>query len=164
MERPTASEAMKDPWIDKYCNIEEEEKNEEILINVLKNLKAFNTQMTFQKAVLSYVASQLLTKEEEERLKASFNYMNTNNNGIITLDELISSYKLLDKNEKMAKVSSKSVMNKIDLNQNGVIDYNEFLMANLITEDALTKERLKKVFEFFDIVLIIITYRIKMDI
>ena len=79
-KRPTAAEALEDPWMKKFSN-NEEEKKDQIFIG-LRNLESFVTQMTFQKAVLAYVASQQLTNVEEEKLKDSFNFIDTNRNGI----------------------------------------------------------------------------------
>ena len=103
------------------------------------------------------MASQQLTNVEEEKLKDSFNFIDTNRNGLITQDELISGYKLLGQSEEKAKEESEWVMKRIDLNQNGMIDYNEFLMANLISENSLTEQRLQKAFQFFDLVCINVT-------
>eukprot|EP00831_Metopus_contortus_P029604 TRINITY_DN24341_c0_g1_i1.p2 TRINITY_DN24341_c0_g1~~TRINITY_DN24341_c0_g1_i1.p2 ORF type:complete len:127 (-),score=28.15 TRINITY_DN24341_c0_g1_i1:110-460(-) len=41
-------------------------------------------------------------------------------------------------------------MKLIDINKNGVIDYNEFLMANLGYKNILAEEKLKQAFDFYD--------------
>eukprot|EP01022_Parablepharisma_sp_SALTPOND_P021167 TRINITY_DN4088_c0_g1_i1.p2 TRINITY_DN4088_c0_g1~~TRINITY_DN4088_c0_g1_i1.p2 ORF type:complete len:386 (-),score=40.33 TRINITY_DN4088_c0_g1_i1:3646-4803(-) len=151
-ERPTASEALKDPWIRKYSSMKGAPQ-EELLVN-LENLRSFRTQMTLQKAVLSYIASQELSKAEEEKLKEAFDSIDTDKNGRISKEELVEAYVVLHGNEGVAKIEAHRVMTRIDINQNGTIDYNEFLMANLAVQNALSEERLKKAFEFFDSVFI----------
>ena len=116
----------------------------------LGSLACFRTQMTLQKAVLAYIASQELSKSEEKTLKEAFESIDTNKNGHISKDELISAYTLLYGNEDNAKREANRVMTRIDVNQNGMIDYNEFLMASLVMQGSLTPERLKKAFGYFD--------------
>ena len=161
-ERPSASEVLQNPWILNQLKSEELSKNE--LFMGLKNMKIFKTQMTFQKAVLSYVASQELRKVEEEKLKSTFDTIDKDRNGIITQDELEEGYKLMGRSEADAKEEAKSVMYRIDINRNGTIDYNEFLMSNLNIKNTLTAPRLKKAFAFFDIVNIVIINRTRMEL
>ena len=50
----------------------------------------------------------------------------------------------MDGNDETAENQADYVMHKLDLNKNGTIDYNEFLMANL-TRHSLSKQRLKTI-------------------
>ena len=146
-ERPTASEALQNPWFKIFTIVENSSQEE--LFTGLTNLKVFHTQMTFQKAVLSYIASQELNKDEEKKLKEIFDSIDSDKNGSISKEELIEGYKLMDGNDETAENQADYVMHKLDLNKNGTIDYNEFLMANL-TRHSLSKQRLKKAFKYFD--------------
>jgi len=150
-KRPSAKEGLRDPWFQKF--LEPNKESSEELFNGLKNLASFRTQMTFQKAVLTYIASQELTQNEEKELKGLFNSLDKDQNGIITKDELVEGFIKVGEKKSNAKVKAKEVMHRIDINQNGAIDYNEFLMANLVTREALTLPRLNKAFEFFDVVI-----------
>jgi len=146
----TASYALKDPWIRKYAKPKNSESEE--LKNSLDGLRTFRTQMTFQKAVLAYIASQELTKSEEKKLKDAFDFIDIDKNGIISREELVNAYLQLYNDENLAIKEANRVMMRIDINQNGSIDYNEFLMANLAVQGILTPERLSKAFDFFDTV------------
>ncbi len=42
-------------------------------------------------------------------------------------------------------------MEKLDFNNNGSIDYSEFLIANIDTNKLLNEEKLKEAFELFDV-------------
>ena len=161
-ERVTAKEALNHPWIKIY---ETPDNSYAELPIILKSLEAFRTQMTLQKAVLSYIASQELSNSEEGDMRNAFSLLDTSKNGVISKEELIQSYISIGLNPKMANFKTNRVMKRIDLNRNGVIDYNEFLMANLIRKNALTNKRLKMTFEFLDSVIFRMTLnRIKMDI
>jgi calcium-dependent protein kinase len=150
--RPTANKALQNKWIRKYFMAEGSSRED--IFNGLMNLQIFRTQMTLQKAVLSYIASQELTKSEEERLKEAFDSIDKDKNGCISKEELIEGYKMMGRAEIRAQLDAEYVMTRLDMNRNGTIDYNEFLMANLITYNVLTKDKLKKAFDFFDTVIL----------
>lgn len=80
--------------------------------------------MTFQKAVLAYIASQQLSKGEEKKLREIFELLDEDKNGAISKEELIKGFMTIDKDEKKAKLDAERVMRRIDINQNGTIDYN----------------------------------------
>eukprot|EP00826_Nyctotherus_ovalis_P043186 TRINITY_DN4520_c0_g1_i20.p4 TRINITY_DN4520_c0_g1~~TRINITY_DN4520_c0_g1_i20.p4 ORF type:complete len:162 (+),score=61.18 TRINITY_DN4520_c0_g1_i20:1245-1730(+) len=148
--RPRASEALQSPWMRKYSMVEGSSRED--VFNGLKNLQVFRTQMTFQKAVLSYIASQELSKSEEEKLKEAFDSIDKDKNGCISKEELIEGYEMMGRTRMRAQVEAEYVMTRLDVNRNGTIDYNEFLMANLATYNVLTKDKLNKAFDFFDTV------------
>jgi len=100
------------------------EYKEEELFTTLDKLKGFRTQMTFQKAVLAYMASQQLYQSEEKKLREAFKALDKDNNGTISKNELIEGYILVYKNEQRAKEEVERIMRRIDVNQNGAIDYN----------------------------------------
>jgi len=153
-ERPTASEALQNVWLRKFFLSEDSSRKD--IFNGLKNLQIFRTQMTLQKAVLSYIASQELTKSEEERLKEAFDSIDEDKNGCISKEELIEGYKMMGRTEIRARLEAEHVMTRLDMNRNGTIDYNEFLVANLIMYNVLTEDKLKKAFDFFDSVLLLL--------
>jgi len=80
--------------------------------------------MTFQKAVLTYIASQQLSKAEEKKLRETFEYLDEDKNGSISKEELVKGYLIVYKEEAKAKQEVERVMRHIDLNQNGTVDYN----------------------------------------
>lgn len=149
-DRPSAGEALQHPWVTKYCN-SNDPLNEKLRLG-LSNLQSFRTQKTLQKAVLGYIASQELTKEEEGKLKEIFFALDTNRDGKITLNDLVEGYMALNVKEEIARRKAKKILTRTDINQNGAIDYNEFMMANLHIGEEITKDRLKKAFEFIDLV------------
>eukprot|EP00826_Nyctotherus_ovalis_P061800 TRINITY_DN8836_c0_g2_i4.p2 TRINITY_DN8836_c0_g2~~TRINITY_DN8836_c0_g2_i4.p2 ORF type:complete len:223 (+),score=65.80 TRINITY_DN8836_c0_g2_i4:1101-1769(+) len=150
-ERPTASEVLNCSWIQRHSA--PKSPSSRVLSASLKRLKDFKTQMTLQKAVLAYIASQELSKEEEKRIKEIFELIDIDKNGSISKKELVDGYLSLRFGRSEAEIKAQEIMNRIDINQNGIIDYNEFLMANIAASTILTKDRLRKAFNFFDSVL-----------
>lgn len=56
----------------------------------------------------------------------------------------------MDDPEK-AEFEAKKIMEKLDFNNNGTIDYSEFLIAHLDANKFINDDRLKEVFDLFDI-------------
>ena len=123
------------------------------LFNCLNNLRIFETQIALQKAVLSYIASHELTAKDERELQEIFDYIDENKNGSICKDNLARFYELIHEDKKEAEHEAEKTMKMVDMNNNGTIDYNEFLMANLTTMNGLKNDILKKAFDFFDAVI-----------
>ncbi len=121
-DRPSAHAALRDPWLMKFNGAPSQVEGD--LLESVQNLLAFRTQMTMQKAVLAYIASQELTKAEEEKMKTAFEKIDTNKDGTITKDELMQAYVVAYGNELQAKEAAERIMMRIDLNQNEAIDYN----------------------------------------
>lgn len=149
-ERPSAKQALNHPWIRTYFTMKGISRKE--ISKSLRNLKNFETQMTLQKAVLSYIASQELPRKHEENLLKIFNCIDTDRDGRITKEELKKAYIKMGKPIDEADSYATWIMKRIDLNQNDTIDYNEFLMANLTKKNALTKPALQRAFDFMDTV------------
>ena len=61
---------------------------------------------------------------KESILKNCFEYFDKDKNGEITVDEIKTTFK--DYKEKLTDEEFISVIKECDLNQNGVIDYDEF--------------------------------------
>ena len=160
--RISVNEALDHPWIKKF--MEPRSPLDRQLSIGLSNLSNFETQKTLQKAVLAYISSQALNREEEESIKSLFSAIDKNKDGKICLEELIDGYLALNIDREVAIVEAKRIMARVDINQNEYIDYNEFLMTNLAFENVISEDKLKTAFEYFDSVFYLQLYRIKMDL
>jgi len=130
--RITADFALQDPWITKHSHKELIASNE--VIQCIENLKAFKAISSLQKAVLSYMASHVVSKEEEKKLREVFSQFDTNGDGQLSQEELLEGYKqLYGGEEELAQEAVSKIMNNIDINKNGTIDYNgTWIVFNLI--------------------------------
>jgi Ca2+-binding EF-hand superfamily protein len=146
--RPTSREALHNPWVQKYVGIRPI-ANKEIMAT-LENLLNFHTQILFQRAILSYIASQELTRAEESELKQTLICIDVNKNGYITEKDLVNAYQRLNVKKEVAIANARQIMKNIDLTGNNKIEYNEFLMANLNKRGLLTKKQIHKAFNYFD--------------
>jgi len=128
-KRLTANEALHSDWI-QHFNDQSQVKEEDLLCS-LDRLRGFRTQMTFQKAVLAYMASQQLCQEEEKKLRQAFEALDIDKNGTISKDELIHGYIRVYKDSTKAKDEVERIMRRIDMNQNGTIDYNGIVLIRI---------------------------------
>ncbi len=126
--RISAEAALKHPWMRRHKEEEERKsRQEESLIETLRLLRNFSARNTLQKAVLSYMASQHTDAVSEKQMRAMFNQLDADHNGYVTTDELISGYQRVYKDWALAKRDAAEVVKMLDVNQNGVVDYNGFL-------------------------------------
>lgn len=56
----------------------------------------------------------------------------------------------LDYNQSYIEVIIKKIMNNIDNNGNGKIDFSEFILASIDKNSFLTSEKIKKAFDILD--------------
>ncbi len=146
--RISAHQARTHPWIIKACA--RPISNATSLTLPLENLRYFHTQDALQKAVLTFMASQLMDSDQEQALQKLFNMLDLDDNGQISREELMSGYKSISLNKEIAEKDIEEVLQHADLNENGVIDYNEFLVANLKRQQVSSEKNLKEAFIFFD--------------
>lgn len=121
-KRISASEVMKLPWMAKYSY--NRKVSDVDLRMTLCNLRNFRTQVVFQTAVLSYIASQKMSQKEESRIRAVFDILDKDKDGQLTKKELIEGLKNLYGDEKRAKKEVDGMFKNIDYNNKGVIEYN----------------------------------------
>lgn len=119
-QRPTAEEALNDIWILKHEN---HKVDSCCMLKTISNLKEFKHTLLTQKTVLAYIAARVMIKERKEKVRETFSILDTNNDGTISKEELAVGLKMLE-DEKVAKKDCDEVMNNIDINKNGTIDYN----------------------------------------
>lgn len=152
-ERPNASECLNDEWI-KDCLFKHNSNNgKSISINDLafnKNLEKFHSNLTIQKIVLSFITNQLDEKNDAINIKEEFQKIDTNNDGVISKEELIeclaAHYNLVE-----ANIKAEEIMNKADFNNDGTISFQEFTTISADLENIISNENLKIAFDMFDI-------------
>jgi calcium-dependent protein kinase len=91
---------------------------------------------------MSFLATQLSNKEEKAKLTEIFKSFDKNHDGILSKDELIQGYAQLYGSADRALIEVELILQRVDINGNGTIDYSEFLAANLSLSELLTNEKL----------------------
>lgn len=91
---------------------------------------------------MSYLATQLSNKEEKAKLTEIFKSFDKNNDGVLSKEELILGYAQLYGSTERATLEVEQILQRVDTNGNGSIDYSEFLAANLQLSELLTNDKL----------------------
>lgn len=114
---------------------------------VVGRLKGFAAMNKLKKTALMWMATNL-PREEIEGLKQMFTAIDTDRSGTITVEEL--KKELRKKKFQISDGEMQKIMDDIDVDGNGVIDYNEFIAATMNVNKLENEEQLVKAFEHFD--------------
>lgn len=125
-------------------------KKEEKLIplDILENIKKFNTKNKMQKSIYFFMVSQLASKEDHNELISIFKSLDINNDGELSKEELFIGLRKVDLN--LTEVDIEELINRIDNNKSQSIDYMEFVAAAINRNTLLSEEKMKNCFNIFD--------------
>ena len=151
LKRYSARKALDHPWI--VSNMKKgalEQINKNDINNVLNNIKNFNASKKLQQATLAYIVHNLLDNSKEVlTIRNIFKFLNTNNDGRLTKEELEKGLSYVMEKEEASKETDR-VMKAIDADGNGYIEYEEFVRGGIDKKKILTNENLNIVFGIFD--------------
>jgi calcium-dependent protein kinase len=148
--RPNAEQALGNPWILKMLKGDVNEDN--ILgESIMRNLLKFHSAVTLQKASLAFIANQFGQNEDIKILKDEFDKIDSNKDGVLSREEL---EECLSKVFPMVEVEKKveDFMTACDFNNDGAINFSEYVTVSIEKGRLLSEEMLKKAFNMFDIV------------
>ena len=146
-KRYSAQQALNHIWIKDHC---QQKFDQDFTVELLNNMRTFQTQHKLQEAALTYIASQLATNQEKEKLQNTFIMLDLNGDGRLSTEELISAFRQFFDPDFPAEQEVANIMLRLDIDNNGFIDYTEFLLATINKKRLLSKERLMLAFAAFD--------------
>ncbi|RAL54286.1 hypothetical protein DM860_001414 [Cuscuta australis] len=114
---------------------------------VLTRLKQFSAMNKLKKMALRVIAERL-SEEEIGGLRQLFKMIDADGNGTITFEELKQSLKRVG--SELMESEIRDLMNGADIDNNGSIDYGEFLAATLHLNKMEKEENLLAAFSYFD--------------
>ena len=147
-KRISAVEALKHPF---FANIDLNNiYHEKIdLKEVLSSLKYFSKHSKFYQVVLAFLSHNYAEKTQLDKLKKIFYKIDTNLDGKLSKEELMNAYKLAG--IKIKKSQLDKIINSMDFDNNGYIEYEEFIRATIPKENLFTDVNLKTAFDMFDL-------------
>lgn len=145
--RITAKQALQHPWL--LISSEESHRSTTALPQVLSNLQAFTKGRKLKEAVQTFIATQLLSAQETKELREVFREIDKNGDGKLSREELMQEY-LKTMGIEEAKAEVDRIMEKVDSDGSGFIDYTEFLKASLDMKKVLNIQNLEMTFSMFD--------------
>ncbi|XP_027914242.1 calcium-dependent protein kinase 3-like [Vigna unguiculata] len=141
-KRLSAVEVLNHPWMR-----EDGASDKPLDIAVLTRMKQFRAMNKLKKVALKVIAENL-SEEEIIGLKEMFKSMDTDNNGIITFEEMKTGLPKLG--TKISESEVRQLMEAADVDGNGTIDYIEFITATMHMNRMEREDHLYKAFEYFD--------------
>ena len=147
INRISSEEALHDPWIQTHRS--QTIGAEEIATVSLDNLKHFHAGVKLQKAVMGFIATQMLNTNQTASIKGTFELLDLDGDGRLSKQELLQAYTRVT-SEAQAIFIVESLMMEVDADKNGFIDYTEFLTAGSNAQLLLTKGNIKAAFQTFD--------------
>lgn len=138
---------MQHPWI--LTKGTQAECDSNTLEAVIERLRLFNNSNKLKDAVQTFIISQLISIKDTKALREVFKKIDKNGDGRLSKQELIDEYKT-----HVDRVEAENLVDKImiecDTDENGYIDYSEFLKATLDIKKILSAANLKAAFNLFD--------------
>ncbi|KEH23182.1 putative protein kinase CAMK-CDPK family [Medicago truncatula] len=141
--RLTAKQVLEHPWLQnakKAPNVP--------LGDVVKSrLKQFSMMNRFKRKALRVIAD-FLSNEEVEDIKEMFKKMDTDNDGIVSIEELKVGFR--NHQSQLAESEVQMFIEAVDNNGKGTLDYGEFVAISLHLKRMANDEHLHKAFSYFD--------------
>lgn len=145
-ERISAVEAVNHPWVQSFRS----STTSVDLTLAVNNLRSFNATLKLKDAVYTFLATNAIAKEELKTLRESFQAFDINSDGKLSREELIKLY-LQFTNESQAWIEVQNILEEVDSNKSGFVDYSEFLRACMNHEKIVSRANLELAFKTFDI-------------
>ncbi|CAD8052575.1 unnamed protein product [Paramecium primaurelia] len=143
-KRLSAKQALDDPWLAKYAPSTQVNKK------ALNNLRQFQAETILKQALMSYMITQMSTQKELQDLQEEFQRLDENNDGFLSKEELLKGYLQIQTDHKLVEDEVERILQIIDINQSGQIDFSEFCMAAMNQEKLLSVQRVEQAFKIFD--------------
>lgn len=92
----------------------------------------------------------MASEDEVAGLRETFQALDTNGDGILSREEIYSGYLKTLGSEEAAQAQANAIMDSVDLDSNGYINYTEFLSAATNKSKLLSTQNLLAAFDKFD--------------
>merc|ERR1712048_256822 len=115
--------------------------------NLVDNLRGFRSQNKLKKAALQIIANQL-NEEQIKALRDTFMTLDQNGDGKLTINEMKDGIKKAGLKEIPPDLQQ--IMEEVDSDGSGVIDYTEFLAATLDKRVYMKEDVVWSAFRVFD--------------
>ena len=145
-KRIGAKEVLLHPWFSQYEKKVKQDKT--VALSAFENMKRFKRNKKFEHATIGFIINQLVSKEDRADLLKQFLAWDKNKDGVLNKEEIIESYRNVYGTIDPDIVEN--IIKSIDLDGNGVIDYNEFLACSINKDKILRNDNLKICFDEFD--------------
>ena len=150
-KRITASEALNHSWFkeNKSKELFNRIKDQSILKKLIKNLKAYHRDSIIQETALAYLVHNFPQMKDVVNACKLFNQIDVNGDGKINKDELLKGLQNKIKSDTLKK-DVDIIFQNIDMDNNGYIEYEEFVRAAVSKEHFIDTKVIQFAFRYFD--------------
>jgi calcium-dependent protein kinase len=150
-KRISAQDALAHPWFkeQKSKEIFNRIKDESTLKKLLNNLKSYKRDSIIQETALAYLVHNFPQMKDVVNACKLFNQIDINGDGKINKQELLKGLQSKMKSPSLAK-DVDQIYKNIDMDNNGYIEYEEFVRAAVSKEKFLNENILRYAFRYFD--------------
>ena len=150
-KRISAEDALNHPWFkeNKAKELYNQIKDENTLKKLINNLKNYKSDSVIQETALAYLVHNFPQMKDVVNACKLFNQIDTSGDGKITQAELLKGLQKKIKSDTLEEDVAKIYKN-IDMDNNGYIEYEEFVRAAVSKERFLSENILKYAFRYFD--------------
>ena len=156
-KRYSAEQALNHRWMSNFDDSFETQNDSVTKIDppkinlnkVVDNIKNFGNFKDLQKTCIYFLIHHFTNFNDIREFKKIFLKFDKNSDGKLTKEEIVKGFR----DCKFINISEEQIYNlisNIDIDQNGYIEYQEFLTATFEAKNLITEENLKNVFELFD--------------
>jgi calcium-dependent protein kinase len=143
-DRYTAEQALNHVWV---RNKAPKAANVNLQASLVDNLRGFRSQNKLKKAALHVIASQL-GESQIKALRETFMALDENGDGLLTVNEMKEGLNRCGLKEIPPDLQQ--IMEEVDSDGSGVIDYTEFLAATLDKKVYMAEDVCWAAFRIFD--------------
>ena len=150
-KRINSQEALSHPWFKENRSKElfNQIKDETVLKKLLSNLKAYKRDSIIQETALAYLVHNFPQMKEVVNACKLFNQIDVNGDGKVNKEELLKGLQAKIKSDTL-KEDVEQIYNNLDMDNNGYIEYEEFVRAAVSKERFLNENVLRFAFRYFD--------------
>ena len=150
-KRLSAQEALNHPWFkdNRSKGLYNQIKDESTLKKLIANLKAYKRDSIIQETALAYLVHNFPQMKDVVNACKLFNQIDVNGDGKVNKSELLKGLQSKIKSDTLAE-DVDQIYKNIDMDNNGYIEYEEFVRAAVSKERFLNENVLRFAFRYFD--------------
>ena len=119
------------------------------MVKSIRKREKLDKQLDLSRKLSAFCSPGLKTIKETKQIRKTFLAMDKDGDGKISKNELIDQYKQ-SFGENEAENEVEKIMEQVDSDKSGFIDYTEFLKANIDISRLFSEKNLKSAFMLFD--------------
>ena len=150
-KRISAQDAFLHPWFkeNKSKELFNQIKDESTLKKLINNLKAYRKDSIIQETALAYLVHNFPQMKDVVNACKLFNQIDVNGDGKINKAELLKGLQAKYKSDTLEQ-DVEQIYKNIDMDNNGYIEYEEFVRAAVSKERFINENVLRFAFRYFD--------------